>query len=157
MIEYECDWIWLNMANWKCKRENKVIIWCRSKRLVAEHEKKTKEREEQKKQLQEFKELQAKDALPPLIRGGRVVYPFWQLNEWMVLKNNSILFVEEGSLTARRKFLKQMCYLRTNFREVWERWKISHLHWRTMRRELIVDILFREVEQNPKRNSASYV
>ena len=48
---------------------------------MAEHEKKTKEREEQKKQLQEFKELQAKDALPPLIRGGRVVYPFIQLSE----------------------------------------------------------------------------
>ena len=54
---------------------------CRSKRLVAEHEKKAREREEEKKQLQEFKELQAKDSLPPLIRGGRVVYPFMQLSE----------------------------------------------------------------------------
>ena len=62
-------------------RWDKVVTLCRSKRLVAEHEKKTREREEEKKQLQEFKELQAKDSLPPLIRGGRVVYPFIQLSE----------------------------------------------------------------------------
>ena len=46
-----------------------------SKRLVAEHEKKMQEREEERRQMEELKELQEKETLPPLIRGGRVVYP----------------------------------------------------------------------------------
>ena len=71
------------MTSWRGERGEgcNVVTLCRSKRLVAEHEKKAREREEEKKQLQEFKELQAKDSLPPLIRGGRVVYPFMQLSE----------------------------------------------------------------------------